>query len=110
MKIRLGDVNPKAAALLPPDQPDGSGVGVNYADAYVKAMKVTLEDGRKVLCMRRGLKLTLKIGKAKGEGLLRRIDNGPDPRNMLRLALEEAADGVGAEFVEEDGGVWLEMP
>ena len=110
MKIRLGDVNPKAEPLLPPTAADGSGVGANYADAYVKSMKLTLEDGRKILCTRRGLKLTLKIGKAQGEGLLRRLDNGPDPRDMLRLALETAADGVGAEFTEEDGALWLEMP
>ena len=41
------------------DKPDGSGVGVNYADADREALKQTLPDGRKLLLKRRGLKLTL---------------------------------------------------
>lgn len=109
MKVRLGDVNPRAETLLPPAQPDGSGVGVNYVDAYLKAFKTTLEDGRKVLCTRRGLKLTLKVGSAQGEGLLRRLEHGPDPRDLLRHALEEAAADAGVAFREEDGGVFLEL-
>ncbi len=109
MKVRLGDVNAKAEALLPPAQPDGSGIGVNYVDAYLKALKATLEDGRKVLCTRRGLKLTLKVGGAKGEGLLRRIEHGPDPRHVLRRALEEAAGGAGVTFSEADGELFLEL-
>jgi len=108
MRFRLGDVNAKAEALLPPAKSDGSGVGVNYADAYVKNMKTTLEDGRKVVCTRRGLALTLKIGEAKGIGLLRRLEHGPDPRAMLRHALEEAAEAVGVTFLEEEGGLWIE--
>jgi hypothetical protein len=109
MKVRLGDVNPKAEGLLPPAQPDGSDCGVNYVDAYVKAMKTTLEDGRKVLCTRRGLKLTLEVGKLKGEGLLRRLEHGPDPRVMLRRALAEASDAIDVEILEEDGAIWLEL-
>ena len=109
MKVKLGDVNPKAEKLLPPTQPDGSDCGVNYVDAYVKAMKTTLDDGRKVTCTRRGLKLTLKVGPQKGEGLLRRLEHGPDPRVMLRQALAEAADEVGVEVLEEDGAIYLEL-
>ena len=102
-RIEIGAVNPKAEGLLPPARPDGSGVGVNYVDAYLKPFKRTLEDGRKVTCTRRGLKLTLAVGPRKGEGLLRRLEHGPDPRDMLRRALEEAAEQAGVAF-EEDGG------
>jgi hypothetical protein len=108
MRIRIGTVNPKAQRWL--EEPDGSGVGVNYTDAYVKPFKLTLEDGRKITCKRRGLKLTLAIGKATGDGLLRRIEHGPDVQNILRHALEEAAEAVGAEFVEEDGELFLDTP
>ena len=109
MRIRIGEVNPKAELALPPSQPDGSGVGVNFADAYLKPFKLTLEDGRKLTCSRRGLKLTLKLGRACGEGLLRRREHGPDLRNILRNALEEAAEGIGAEFIEEENVLYLEM-
>lgn len=109
MKIEVGAVNEKAEKLLPENKPDDSGVGINYADAYLKSFKLTLEDGRKVKCKRRGLKITLEVGEAKGEGLLRRIDNGPDVKVMLRKALEEAAVGVGAVFSEEEGVLFLEL-
>ena len=108
MKVRIGWVNPKAEALLPPNQPDGSGVGVNYVDAYVKPFKLTLEDGRKVTCARRGLKLTLTVGKVKGEGLLRRLEHGPDLKNILRHALDDAAEAAGLSFSEEDGTLYLD--
>jgi hypothetical protein len=49
-------------AHLPPTKLDGSGIGINYADAYLKPLKLTLPDGRKVACKRRGLKLTFTIG------------------------------------------------
>jgi hypothetical protein len=84
-------------------------VGVNYADAYLKALKTTLEDGRKVLCKRRGLKLTLTVGEHKGEALLRRLDHGPDAKEILRHALEAAAAGAGARLTVEDGVIYLEL-
>ena len=108
MKIRLGDENVAAEALLPPAAPDNSGVGVNYADAYLKPLAMTLEDGRKVSLKRRGLKITLTIGDKKGEALLRRLEHGPDARVILRKALESAAAAAGASITAEQGGVYLE--
>ncbi|MBI4603566.1 MAG: hypothetical protein HY721_16565 [Planctomycetes bacterium] len=99
----------EAEALLPPAQRDGSGIGVNYADAYLKALNVELEDGRKVACKRKGLKVVLEIGAARGEGLLRRLEHGPDPRAILRKALEEAARGAGAAFSVEGGTMYLDL-
>ena len=109
MRVRVAEVDPKAEALLPSAEPDGSGVGVNYVDAYVKPIKATLEDGRKVKCSRRGLKLTLKVGDRSGEGLLRRLEHGPDVKEMLRHALDEAGRSIGASIVEEDGTIYLEL-
>ena len=109
MKLRIADENVAAEELIPPRRPDGSGVGVNYADAYIKPLNCELADGRRVVCKRKGLKITLQIGEAAGEGLLRRIENGPDVKSMLRHALEEAARGAGARFFTGDGGVWLEV-
>ena len=108
MRIEIGDVNPKAEAWLPDNEPDGSGVGVNYTDAYLKPIKLTLDDGRKLTATRRGLKVTLKLGPVSGEGLLRRIEHGPDAKNMLRHALEEAGEAIGAEIIEEAGVLYLE--
>ena len=87
LRVELGPENRDAEKLLPAAVDDGSGVGINYADAYIKGIKVTLEDGRKVTIKRRGLKLTFTIGDRMGDGLLRRLQNGPDEKNMLREAL-----------------------
>jgi hypothetical protein len=106
-KTRLADENADALGLIPPAQPDGSGIGANYVDAYVQAMNVELEDGRKVACKRKGLKITLAFGDREGEALLRRIENGPDVKNILRRCLEEAASAAGASFVVEDGTMYL---
>ncbi len=110
MRIRIAQENAEAEKLLPPARPDGSGIGANHADAYVKPMNVTLEDGRKVVCKRKGLKITLEIGAARGEAIIRRIEHGPDPRVMLRRALEAAASVAGASFVVDGGVIYLELP
>jgi hypothetical protein len=110
MRVRLADEATDIDRFLPEQREDNSGVGINYADAYLKAFKTTLDDGRKVLCKRRGLKLTLKIGSSTGEGLLRRIEHGPDVRNILQHALKEAATDAGAGFSVEDGAIYLDLP
>ena len=61
------------------------------------------------MCKRRGLKLTLTIKDKKGEGLMRRIEHGPDVRQILRQALETAASEAGAQFLVEDGGICLDV-
>lgn len=109
MKVTLGPENSDAEKLLPPARDDGSGVGINYADAYIKSMKMTLEDGRKVLAKRRGLKLTVSIGDRSGEALLRRLEYGPDEKTIVRQALEEAVRNAGANFVIESGMMVLEF-
>lgn len=109
MKLKIIEVNREAEALIPPSQPDGSDIGVNFADAYIKPMNVTLEDGRAVTCKRKGLKIMLSIGEQQGEALMRRIEHGPDVKNILRHALEGAARGAGAAFVEQDGMLYFEF-
>jgi hypothetical protein len=109
-RVELGPESRDAEKLLPSVKDDGSGVGINYADAYLKAMKTTLDDGRKVTAKRRGLKLTLTLGDRSGEGLLRRLEHGPDEKNMLREALKEAARNAGAAFNVVDGVMILDLP
>lgn len=98
MKIKIGEVPEGAEALLPENGDDASGVGVNYADAVLKAMKTRLADGRKVLARRRGLKIILTVGEVAGEGLLRRLEHGPEAGEILRRALMEAAQGAGVQI------------
>lgn len=107
-RIEIAKENTEAESLLPPREADGSGIGVNYTDAYVKAMGVELDDGRKVTCKRKGLRITLQVGDATGEGLMRRIEHGPDPKDILRQALETAAEDAGFRFLVEDGTIYLE--
>ncbi len=109
MKVRFLTPDPAADQLLPPNRRDGSGVGVNYVDACLKPLKLTLSDGRKVACKRRGLKLTLSIGDKSGDGLLRRLAHGPDEKTIFHEALAEAARNAGAEFIVEDGVFYLDV-
>lgn len=107
MKIRLCDVSQDALGKLPKHTEDKSGIGVHYVDAYLKPMNTTLEDGTPVKCKRRGLKITLTAGTAKGEGLMRRLQVGADPVKMLDAALQEAAVAAGVALSIEDGGIYL---
>lgn len=109
MKINVSEAAAKAEDWLPESKRDGSGVGVNYVDQCLKGIKQTLEDGRKVSCKRRGLKLTLTAGDAKGEGLLRRLDSGPDVKAIFQAALREAAANAGLEVSEEHGQLFLQV-
>lgn len=109
MKVILPIDEAQAAALFPENKPDGSGVGINYADALLKPVKLTLEDGRKLAFKRRGLKITIIVGDRSGDGLLRRLEHGPDPRAIVRRAIEEAARNAGAAIRFEGGQAILEV-
>src|SRR5689334_20991051 len=109
MRVTLGPENTEAEKLLPPARDDNSGVGINYADAYLKPIKLTLEDGRKVFAKRRGLKITFTIGDRNGEGLLRRLQNGPVEKTIVHKAIEEAVHNAGARFEVENGIMMLDV-
>jgi hypothetical protein len=93
--IRICDINPAAKEKLPPTFADKSGVGVHYTDAFIKPMNTQLADGTVVSCKRKGLKIMLKVGDKKGDGLLRRLEVSRDPTVMLEAALKEAAKAAG---------------
>lgn len=104
---KLCDLNPAAADKLPPKIDDKSGIGVHYVDAYIKPMNAKLEDGTAIKCKRRGLKITLQAGAKKGEGLMRRLQHGPDPVAMLDAALQEATTAAGIQLRIENGAVFI---
>ena len=107
MKIKLCDVNADAEQKLPKYTEDKSGIGVHYVDAYLKPMNTQLPDGNAVKCKRRGLKVMLQVGDKKGDGLMRRLEVGPDPIAMLQRALQDAATNAGVELTVEDGAMYL---
>ncbi len=109
MKVKLCDVNAAAKEKLPPGMDDKSGIGVHYVDAYIRPMNTKLEDGTPVKCKRRGLKIVLSAGGNKGEGLMRRLDVGPDPVGMLDAALQEAAKAACIELMVEDGAIYIAL-
>ena len=100
--------NPAAAEWLPENKPDGSGIGVNYVDAFLKPLNCELEDEVRLACKRRGLKITVSVGDRKGEAILRRIENGPDVRALLHAALTEAFAQAGAKCKHGDGNIRVE--
>jgi len=112
MKIELAPENTAAPDMLRPEKNDRSGVGVHYVDAYLKPLKagIVLPDGVKFSAKRRGLKVTLALGTAKGEGLMRRLTVSKDPVVMLRAALDEAGARLGVRLTTENGKFVLETP
>lgn len=109
MKVKLCDLNLAAKEKLPAHTDDKSGIGVHYVDAYIKPMNAKLEDGTAVRCKRRGLKITLTAGTKKGEGLMRRLDVGPDPQVMLDAGLQEAASAAGVGLAVEEDAVFITL-
>lgn len=96
--IKLCNVNSAAVEKLPGVVRDKSGVGVHYVDAFIAPMNAALPDGTRVSCKRKGLRLTLRVGTKKGDGLLRRLAVSSDPVVMLPAALQEAATAAGVEL------------
>ena len=95
---KLCDINQAAKEKLPPGFRDKSGIGVHYIDAFIAPMNAALPDNVRVSCKRKGLKLTLRVGAKKGDGLMRRLEVSPDPVVMLKAALEEAAKNAGVQI------------
>jgi hypothetical protein len=100
MMIKLCDIDPAAKEKLPPGFRDKSNIGVHYVDAFIKPMNASLADAEatRVSCKRRGLRLTLRVGAKKGDGLMRRLEVSTDPVVMLDAALQEAAKAAGVSL------------
>ncbi len=98
--IKLCDINPAAKDKLPPAFREKSGIGSHYVDAFLAPMNATLSDSAatRVSCKRKGLRVTLRVGTKKGDGLMRRLAVGPDPVVMLAAALQEAAQAAGVQL------------
>jgi len=96
--IKLCDINQAAKEKLPSVFRDKSGIGVHYVDAFVAPFNATLPDTTRVSCKRKGLRLTLRVGTKKGDGLMRRLAVSPDPVVMLHAALQEAAAAAGVQL------------
>ncbi len=105
--IKLCDINPAARPKLPPATPDKSGIGVHYVDAFLAPMNAALPDGTRVACKRKGLRIALRVGDKKGDGLMRRLAVGPDPVVMLEAALQEAARAAGVQLQITDREILL---
>jgi len=103
--IKICDINQAAKEKLPPTFTDKSGIGVHYTDAFIKPMNIKLEDGTRISCKRKGLKITLVVGTKKGEGLMRRLDVSKDPVEMLNAALQEAAKAAELELKITDSEI-----
>jgi hypothetical protein len=110
MKQRLCAVSSEALSKLPEHTDDKSGIGIHYADAFLKPMNATLADGTPVKAKRRGLKITVNVGTAKGDGLMRRLTVGPDPVALTEAAIKEACAAAGVEVSIENGEIWVTKP
>lgn len=107
MKIEIGKENKSAEAKLAPEVQDKSGIGVHYADEYLKQFNVKNDDFE-VKAKRKGLKIMLKINGVLGTGLMRRLEVSADPKIMLQAAIKEAAEEAGFDYKNEDGNLIFE--
>ena len=107
--IKICDVNSAAKEKLPPAFADKSGIGVHYTDAFIKPMNVKLEDGTRISCKRKGLKIILAVGTKKGEALMRRLEVSKDPVIMLETALQEAAKSAELELKITDSEIFVSI-
>ena len=105
--IKICDVDKTAFDKLPTAFTDKSGIGVHYTDAFIKPMNTKLEDGTRISCKRKGLKITLAAGTKKGEGLMRRLEVSKDPVEMLKAALNEAAKAAEVELKITDDEIFI---
>jgi hypothetical protein len=109
MMMKLCDVSSAAMEKLPALTDDKSGIGVHFVDAYIKPMNAALEDGTRVKCKRRGLKLMLTVGDKSGDGLMRRLEVSRDPVAMFEAALQEAARNAGVSIAVENGAIFVAL-
>ena len=105
--IKICDIDQTAKEKLPPGFIDKSGIGVHYIDAFIKPMNVKLDDGTRISCKRKGLKIMLVVGAKKGDGLMRRLDVSKDPVVMLDAALQEAAKAAEVELNITDTEIFV---
>ena len=99
-KLKIAPENQAAEALIRPAKPDSSGIGVNYADEYLKAMNVPLENGVALKAKRKGLKVTLTLGD-ETSGLAWFVPPAwpPDLMPMHHLRIEDALTRAPTPFV-----------
>jgi hypothetical protein len=109
MTVTIAFDQAKAESTLKGEMPDGSGVGVNYVDVIVKASKLTLPDGRKLLLKRKGLKLTLAIGDKQARRCCAASSTVPTFARLIAQALEAAALAAGAKARLEAGALHLDV-
>jgi hypothetical protein len=104
---KLCDINLAAKDKLPSVFRDKSGIGVHYVDAFIAPMNATLPENVRVSCKRKGLRITLRVGAKKGDGLMRRLEVSPDPQIMLKAALQEAAKAAGVQLEVTDSEILI---
>lgn len=107
--IKICDLDQTAKNKLAPEINDKSGIGVHYIDAFIKPMNVKLEDGTRISCKRKGLKIMLGAGAKKGEGLMRRLDVSKDPVITLNAALQEAAKAAEVELKITETEIFIKV-
>ena len=105
--IKLCDINPAAREKLPSVFRDKSGIGVHYVDAFIAPMNASLPDNLRVSCKRKGLRVTLRVGAKKGDGLMRRLDVSADPVVMLKAALQDASKAAGVQLEITDNEILI---
>lgn len=107
-KIKIAEIPEEVDLALPKHRPDGSRIGVNYADAFGKKLAGSaLPDGRTLSYKRRGLQLTLTLGDQAASALMDRLAGKEDPETILQQTMGNLAGQLGYGFLYEDRTVYF---
>src|SRR5687767_6122627 len=107
-KIKVASIPDDVDQSLPAGRPDGSKIGVNYADAFGRHLNTTLPDGRALSYKRRGLQITLALGEQTASALMNRWEGKEDPVTILQQTLGKIAEQLGYRFSYDDRTVYFE--
>jgi hypothetical protein len=107
-QIEIATIPEDVDQKLPPTRPDGSRIGVNYADAFGKNLNTTLPDGRVLAYKRRGLQVTLTLGDQAATALMDRIAGNEEPITILNQTFEKLAEQLGYRYKYENRKVYFE--
>ena len=107
-QIAIATIPEEIDQKLPRHRPDGSRIGVNYADAFGKCLNTTLPDGRPLAYRRRGLELTLTLGDRKAKTLLDRWAGHGDVQTIHGQAMSKLAEQLGYKYRYENRQVIFE--
>ena len=91
----------------PKNKADGSEIGINFVDAYIKPLNKAQYLGQAIKAKRRGLKVTVQLGESKGEAIMRAADHEFDVEKTTYQVLRDAFAQLGKEICFQEKSFFM---